>query len=1048
MRKFLTLILGLLMTQWALAATQNVQVEGIWYSIDTDSKTATVIDPPTYKFSSEESSYPDLKGALVIKQTFNYENNDYTVTGVDAFSYCSDLTSVTFPESVKNIGGILYNSHAFYYCAGLTSVTFSDGVESIKGFGGCAGLTSLTFPDGVQKIDGFYRCSELKSVDFPESVQNIDGFGGCTGLTSVTFPESVQNISGFGGCTGLTSVTFPENVQRISGFTGCTGLISVTFPKGLQQIESESFWDCPELTSVVFPESMSSGLLLGQMVFSNCTGLKYINLPEGIYQMGGFNGCTGLTSVTFPKSVKEIVYGAFGDCTGLTSVTFPEGIQKIGGFSGCTGLTSVTFPEGVQYINQNSFDGCTGLTSLTFPEGITWIEGFGGCTGLKSLTFPDGVRQIGSGNSDEETFSDLPGLTSVTFPESLKSLYGFKKCDNLTLISCFASEPPESYWPYPFSSENFSKATLRVHANAIDAYKSSETWKNFENIQILLEDYKGGFEIEDFEINANESKDIEVNLDVILYDDSYTGLQFDIEMPNDISLESYTLCSELQEAGYKLSAKTTNENTTRFVIYPSTDLSGVKILGNILTLKVKAASDITPGLAAINITNSMISTTEAEDIYLEDSSAQVTVNTTITKITLTPAVQNIEVWDYCTFTAIIEPADSKNTNLIWSCSDPSKVSITGSGLEVTVRGTQLGTVTITATSPFDDTVKGEATLNIVGKISIEGAKHHIKETEELQLTSKFSPAGADSPVIVWSSSDPQTATVDAASGLVTGVKAGQVTITASARDYEGISADFQIEVEPRIPGDANDNGYVNVSDVVAIANYIVDYTVRNFCFVNADADNSKEVTSNDITTTVNIILDDDDYSVGPRSVRANALSSKDILNASNFEAATGKQLNIGVKLENSMDYVALQASIRVPNGMTVEKIIAGERASSHSLLFNVKEDNTVKLVFFSLDNTPFGGGDAPLFTIVAQASEECGDIEIVNILASDKDSNEYSLGFSGGLNENFTTGLDNVEMESGEVRYFTIDGVEIRNPQPGQLVIRTCGNKVEKIIIK
>ena len=43
-----------------------------------------------------------------------------------AFSYCSELTSVTIGNSVKIIG-----SYAFSYCCNLTSITIPNGVTSI-----------------------------------------------------------------------------------------------------------------------------------------------------------------------------------------------------------------------------------------------------------------------------------------------------------------------------------------------------------------------------------------------------------------------------------------------------------------------------------------------------------------------------------------------------------------------------------------------------------------------------------------------------------------------------------------------------------------------------------------------------------------------------------------------------------------------------------------------------------------------------------------------------------------------------------------------------
>ena len=131
---------------------------------------------------------------------------------LEAFAWCSTLTSVTFPEGLQQVG-----EGAFAWCSSLTSVTFPPGCQQVGegAFFGCSSLTSVTFPEGLQQVGNYAFC-------------------GCSSLTSVTFLEGLQNVgsSAFEGCIMLTSVTFPHGLQKVGDevFAGCISLSFVTFP--------------------------------------------------------------------------------------------------------------------------------------------------------------------------------------------------------------------------------------------------------------------------------------------------------------------------------------------------------------------------------------------------------------------------------------------------------------------------------------------------------------------------------------------------------------------------------------------------------------------------------------------------------------------------------------------------------------------------------------------------------------------------------------------------------------------------------------------------
>ena len=63
----------------------------------------------------------------------------------------------------------------------------------------------------------------------------------------------------------------------------------------------------------------------------------------------------------------EIDGGVFSRCSKLTSINIPEGVTSIGdmAFVGCSSLTSINIPEGVTSIGDWTFNNCSSLTSIS-----------------------------------------------------------------------------------------------------------------------------------------------------------------------------------------------------------------------------------------------------------------------------------------------------------------------------------------------------------------------------------------------------------------------------------------------------------------------------------------------------------------------------------------------------------------------------------------------------------------------------------------------------------------------------------------------------------
>ena len=257
----------------ATGITKNIDVYVKWAKHDYKDGVCIVcgIRRPseglTYSLNSDGNGYKVTGiGTCTDKELIipsEYNAKPVTSIGHSAFSGCTELTSVTIPDSVTSIG-----YYAFRDCTGLTSVTIGGSVTSIghSAFSGCTGLTSITIPASVTSI-------------------GESAFNGCKGLTSITIPDSVTSIgnSAFYNCTGLTSITIPDSVTSIGeyAFYSCDGLKSVTIPDSVTSIGRSAFEDCTGLTSVTIGKGVTS---IGSWTFYNCTGLKRIKFNGTIKQ--------------------------------------------------------------------------------------------------------------------------------------------------------------------------------------------------------------------------------------------------------------------------------------------------------------------------------------------------------------------------------------------------------------------------------------------------------------------------------------------------------------------------------------------------------------------------------------------------------------------------------------------------------------------------------------------------------------------------------------------------------------------------------------------
>ena len=293
--------------------------------------TDTKYDPPidTEKIDFNESL--SVQFTIVLPKEIQKPTYEYAILPdetIEIIGYNGSESKVVIPDKIdgKKVTGI--GDYAFESCTNLTSITIPDSVTNIGeyAFQSCSNLTSITIPDSVTNIGqrAFLFCKSIKYITIPESVQDIGeyAFYGCKSL------EKINAAAGNENYISVNGILFSKDKTKIVCYPANKNDTSYSIPSSVKVIGSGAFRDCSHLKSIMIPNSVTT---MEHHAFSNCTSLTSISIPDGIktIEMGTFDYCKSLTSVRIPDSVTEIGHSAFYCCDNLKSITIPRSVTEI-----------------------------------------------------------------------------------------------------------------------------------------------------------------------------------------------------------------------------------------------------------------------------------------------------------------------------------------------------------------------------------------------------------------------------------------------------------------------------------------------------------------------------------------------------------------------------------------------------------------------------------------------------------------------------------------------------------------------------------------------
>ena len=261
-------------------------------------------------------------------------------------------------------------------------------------------------------------------------------------------------------------------VVKINGgvFKDCPELTSVVVPNTVTYIGKLAFFEDTALESVVLPNGLSS---IEDWTFCGCSSLASVNLPDSLVSIGelAFHNCSSLISICLPNTLETLENAAFGNCSSLSgNLVLPGSLQSLGEscFYNCSGLNGVVLSENLDIIPESAFVGCSGLSgNLVIPDHCTLIESeaFSGCSSLSSLTIGSSVTTIG-----HSAFMNCMSLESI-------------HCNTLSLP--YTAPIQNNYYQNQHAVFYNVPTDIPVYVNclAIDQFSNSANWGQFTNMQ-------------------------------------------------------------------------------------------------------------------------------------------------------------------------------------------------------------------------------------------------------------------------------------------------------------------------------------------------------------------------------------------------------------------------------------------------------------------------------------------------------------------------------------------------------------------------------------
>ena len=390
----------------------------------------------------------------------NAFQNTGTVYNDDVWTGENAYPGMQIPETLKTIGDCAFDNCRLFTAVDLNAKTDGSNVVTSVGnyaFRGCTNITSVTLPDtlpGTFGINVFENCTSLPQAVIPNEWEKAPQgiFKGCSKLKALTLPSSLRTIEIEAFRSTASAISNGETIQGITWADGGGWWQIVTV--------GESAFNTSKLVGAVDFQGSGAGTSrtqrmssIGETAFAGSSVTSLILPDEEPLEL-----CADHSDSASRKD-------QFKDCKSLTGlITIPAGWDCVseGMFSGANpGTLRVTGQEGTKLtIRKNAFSGCALLDDITI-NGLTDIE-----AGTTETT--GAFYQCGTGSSVTSVKlvidahpADYSAAVEST-PMGTVSEYAFSGCTRLSDVALNYVDVKANAFKNCFSSDCLEGLTNKV----------------------------------------------------------------------------------------------------------------------------------------------------------------------------------------------------------------------------------------------------------------------------------------------------------------------------------------------------------------------------------------------------------------------------------------------------------------------------------------------------------------------------------------------------------------------------------------------------------